>query len=94
MCWLHGTIERPFSSTTYPKRQPKMVSPRQGESGAPKARSWLSLGRRDWRRALALDVRYIGATSDGWVEVRSRGVTKRFPNETCLLKLLSDINGR
>jgi hypothetical protein len=64
---------------------PKGTAPRRG--------TFWGLKRRNWNDPLTLTIRYVGK-AEPWVEVKTRGVTKRYPGDTCVLHLVSDINSR
>lgn len=93
MCWMCNGNPRSGSTTSSPELG-KMSPVPKGERARPKAGNWLSLGRRDWRRPLGVSVRLMGRYPDPWVEVTSRGVTRRYPAHVCLLQLVHEVNGR
>lgn len=69
-----------------------------GAPAGPKAqragrRSFMGLRRRNWGEALTLTIRYVGR-SEPWVEIKTRGVTKRYAGDVCILHIVSDVNSR
>lgn len=68
-------------------------SPEGQRASEPKALRWRLLGRRDWRKPLQITIRYSGG-SEPWVDVTTRGQTKRYPGYVALLDVVTEVNGR
>jgi len=83
--------EQTFPSTTYEWRRVKMSRPAGGQTGSrPKGGRWWFLSRYDWRKPLALTVKYRGG-AEGWFEVHSRGGIGRFPGHACIYDVMREI---
>lgn len=81
-------------STTCGGHARKIHDAPPGPKGAARRRrSFSQLPRRNWNDPLTITVRYTGK-SEPWIEVKTRGVTKRYPADTCLLHMVSDVNSR
>lgn len=90
-----GTVANGCATSTtcsghYGRIQSTPPGPKAQRAGR---RSFLGLARRNWGQPLTLTIRYVGR-SEPWIEVKTRGVTKRYPGDTCVLHLVADVNSR
>lgn len=80
-------------STNWEFRKVKIAGPRQGNAQRERSepRSF-RVGRRDERKPLSVEIRYVGGPEAHWV-VKARGGSWKVPGHRCLHDALLDVNG-
>ena len=82
------------SSTTWVAKPDRMRrSRREGQQNGPKAPSFLSLGRRNPRDRLTVQVMYRGG-SEAWWLVEARGTRQAFPGHMSIHDVMSQVNSQ
>ena len=82
------------SSTTWVAKPDRMRrSRREGQQDGPKAPSFLSLGRRNPKDRLTIQVKYRGG-SEAWWLIEARGTRQAFPGHMCVHDVMSAVNGQ
>lgn len=81
------------SSTTWVSKPDRMRrSRREGQQDGAQLPSFLSLGRRNARDSLTIQVRYRGG-SEAWWLVEARGTRQAFPGHMCIHDVMTQVNG-
>lgn len=65
--------------------------PEAHTTSQPKAGRWRGWAKRDPRKVLNITVQYRGG-AEGWIEVKGRGGSGRYPGYTTIGEIVADLN--